>query len=409
MFLAHPLRHDTRVEKEAAALADAGYEVRIVATAFPGLPTREDRGGVTVVRVDDDPWPARVVRRLLRRRSGGGAPGTVLTRESAERTDLRARIVRAALRVHLRMVWRRYMREALRTVREQPATVWIAHDLETLPLALRARQRHGGRVLYDSHELFVESSLARWEGRRWTRIESRTIGQADVVVTVSDSIAAELARRYGIAVPSVILNAPDNPGPEDEDPVDLRRELDLPADARIALYLGGIVQHRGLEQLIEAAAERPDLAVVMLGPSGDAYRGVLERLSVAHGVAERVRFLPPVAPGEIRRHAVGADVGIATIQATFLSYRYALPNKLFDYLHAGLPIVASDFPDMRALIDRYGVGAVCDPASPRSVAEAIDRVAGDPDLRRNARAAAQDFTWEHEREKLLGLVRGLAV
>jgi glycosyltransferase involved in cell wall biosynthesis len=408
MFLAHPLRHDTRVEKEAAALAAAGYEVRIIATAFPGLPAREGRSGFSVIRVDDDPWPARAVRFLLRNRSGGGAPGTVLTRESAERRDLRARAVRGALRVHLRMVWRRYMREALRAVRERPAAVWIAHDLETLPLALRARERHGGRVLYDSHELFVESSLARWEGRRWTRIERRTIGRADAVVTVSDSIAAELARRYGVAKPGVILNAPDYPAAEDEDPVDLRRELDLPADARIALYLGGIVQHRGLEQLIEAAALRPDLAVVMLGPSGDAYRASLEQLAAAHGVSARTRFLPPVAPHEIRRHAVGADVAIATIQGTFLSYRYALPNKLFDYLHAGLPIVASDFPDMRALIERYDVGAVCDPTSPRSVAEAIERVAGDPSLREHARAAARDFTWDNEREKLLGLVQELA-
>ena len=215
MFLAHPLRHDTRVEKEAAALVGAGYEVRIIATAFPGLPRREDRSGVTVLRVDDDPLPARIVRSLLRRRGGSGAPGTVLTRESAERSDVRARLVRGALRLHLRMVWRRYMRSALRAVRERPAAVWIAHDLETLPLALRARRRLGGRVLYDSHELFVESSLARWEGRRWARIERRTIGRADAVITVSGSIAAELARRYGIAEPEVVLNAPDAPAPEE--------------------------------------------------------------------------------------------------------------------------------------------------------------------------------------------------
>ena len=406
MFLAHPLRHDTRVEKEAAALVDAGFEVRIVATAFPGLPAREDRGGATVLRVDDDPLPARFVRSLLRP-GGGGAPGTVLTRESAERSNLRARLVRGALRVHLRMVWRRYMRRALRAVGERPAAVWIAHDLETLPLALLARRRHGGRVLYDSHELFVESSLARWEGRRWARIERRTIGQADAVVTVSDSIAAELARRYQIAAPEVILNAPDAPARDGVEPVDLRRELDLPADTRIALYLGGIVQHRGLEELIAAAAERPDLAVVMLGPSMDAYRGMLERLAAELGVGRRVRFLPPVAPREIGRYAAGADVGLSTIQATFLNYRYALPNKLFDYLHAGLPIVVSDFPDMRALVERHEVGATCDPTCPRSVAEAIDRVAADPQLRRNALAAARHYTWERERAKLVALVRRL--
>ena len=204
------------------------------------------------------------------------------------------------------------MRGALRAAGEWPAAVWIAHDLETLPLALRARERLGGRVLYDSHELFVESSLARWEGRRWARIERRTIGRADAVVTVSGSIAAELARRYGIPEPQVILNAPDAPDPDGGEPVDLRREF-APA-RRLA---DRPLPRRDRPAPRPGAADRGRRRAA--GPRGGdarAEHGRLprraERLAAEHDVTERVRFLPPVAPRDIHRHAAGADVGLAT-------------------------------------------------------------------------------------------------
>lgn len=416
MFVASPLRHDTRVEKEAACLAEAGHRVRIVASLHPDLPRIEERAGATVVRVDDDPLPARIVRGLLRRRAGGdaarAAPGAVITRESVERRGARARLLTAALRVHLRLAWYRYLRNALRAARERPARLWVAHDLDTLPVALRARRLMGGRVLYDSHELFVDSSLARGERRRWERLERALIGRADAVTTVSPSIARTLASRYGIREPRLLLNAPPAARRDDERPaVDLRRELSLPAGARVALYLGGIQQHRGLEPLIAAAAARDDLALVLLGPGTGSYRAQLERAAAEHGVTDRVRFMAPVPPQEIVRHARAADVGVAPIQATYLSYRYALPNKLFDYLQAGLPLVVSDFPDMAELVARHDVGAVCDPSRPASIAEAIDAVTRDPEraarLRANALRAAEDYTWERQRETLLELAAAL--
>jgi hypothetical protein len=114
MFLQQPLHHDTRVEKEAATLAAAGYEVTIIAALRPDLPREEMRGDVKIVRVDEDPLPSRVVRRLVSRRTGGGAgpPGTVITRESVDRGGLKADVLRRARptigpRCGSRMTWRR--------------------------------------------------------------------------------------------------------------------------------------------------------------------------------------------------------------------------------------------------------------------------------------------------------------
>jgi glycosyltransferase involved in cell wall biosynthesis len=160
--------------------------------------------------------------------------------------------------------------------------------------------------------------------------------------------------------------------------------------------------------MVRAIAARDDLALVMMGPGSPAYRERLEALAAGVGAADRIRFLAPVPPTEIRRHAAGADVGVVMHRGDrYLSYRYALPNKLFDYLHAGLPVVVSDLPELAAVVVGDGVGATCDPTSPKSIADAIDRVTRDPALRAAVGRAAGRYTWERESEKLLALVKRL--
>jgi glycosyltransferase involved in cell wall biosynthesis len=365
---------------------------------------------VRIVRVDEDPLPARMVRAVVARRTGGaaGPPGTVITREAVDRGGLRAQLLRAALRVHLRLSGRRWSRNALKAATDARAALWIAHDLETLPTALHARARLGGAVLYDSHEFFTDSPLTRGDSRRWERIERRCIGRADAVTTVSGGIARLLAARYGVPEPEVLMNVPHAPDHAGGDPVDLRRALDLPAASRIVLYLGGIQQLRGLDVMIRAIAERDDLVLVMMGPGSPAYRQELEALAASEGVPARIRFLPPVKPSEIRRYALGADVGVVMHKGDqYLSYRYALPNKLFDYLHAGLPVVVSDLPELGGTVLENRVGATCDPGDPASIADAIDRVTADPELRANVAAAAPRYTWEIESRKLLALAERL--
>jgi glycosyltransferase involved in cell wall biosynthesis len=105
------------------------------------------------------------------------------------------------------------------------------------------------------------------------------------------------------------------------------------------------------------------------------------------------------------------DLGMCLFQASHLSYYWTLPNKFFEYLHAGVPVLASDFPETRRLVDRYDVGAVCDPGDPAAIANAVNDLLSRPDdlvrMRDNALKAAQELNWEHERERLLALYRRL--
>ena len=265
MFLEQPLRHDTRVEKEATTLTAAGYEVTIIAAlSGPAARGAARRRADRACRRGSAGGAARP--RIVARRSRGaaGPPGTVITRESVDRGGARAQLLRIALRVHLRLSASRWSRNALAAAADARAALWIAHDLETVPTALKARDRLGGAVLYDSHEFFTDSPLTRGAARRWVRVERRCIGRADAVTTVSGGRAA--ARRA--------LRRARARGP-DERPARRRRSRTVsrstcaascgcPRGRESSSISAAVQQLRGLDLMIRAIAQRPDLALVMM-------------------------------------------------------------------------------------------------------------------------------------------------
>jgi glycosyltransferase involved in cell wall biosynthesis len=310
--------------------------------------------------------------------------------------------------------WRRFVREALRTASANPADVWYAHDMDTLPAAARARRRHGGALVYDSHELFMDRVMDRPQPRIvrswWRRAETRLIRQADRVFVPVPSRAAILANRYGIDRPTLIMNVPSYHPPPATRSGAIRERIGL-GDRRMALYLGGIIPGRlaGLRMLVTSI---PHLAshthVGLMGPGDDATRAELKELAVRLGVGDRLHLLPPADPDQILEHVADADVGVVPFLNLGLNNYHSLPTKLFDYLAAGVPIAASHFPDMRELIERYDVGETFDPERPDSIASAIEAIVGDPErqarLGANAAEAAKDFTWEDQAARLLAAV-----
>jgi glycosyltransferase involved in cell wall biosynthesis len=424
LLVYNSFQHDARVLRHAVALADHGWDVRVIATMGSDGPRAERLGAVRVSRLDCDPLPAKLARAAIAARRGRGAAssgasvGTVIGAVDLDRRAgaLRALAVRAALSLHLTLTWLRFHRKAMRALRAEPADVYIANDLDTLPAAVVARRRLGGRVLYDSHELYTEHvgtpRKTRVARAVQAAVERRLICRADRVITVNESIADELSLRYGASRPAVIMNVPARPTePRDLEPVDLRRKLGLHPGRRLALYVGGISTGRGMEEMVASARFLDDVDIVLLGPVSASYRRGLEESAAAAGVADRVFFASAVAGNEVMQHAAGADVGLVPYRNTCLNNYLSLPNKLFEYLAAGVPVVASDFPELRRVVRGEEVGATCDPDDPADIARAIAEVIRDPEWHRalsaNARRAAERFTWERERPKLLKIMDDL--
>lgn len=382
MFVTNCVSIDTRVIKEASTLTEAGHSVTVVGLSEEGQAAQEEIEGFAVTRVRRDTLHA----------AGPARRGPAAAASMAWALgDYSLRAVRATAG--------RY-------------DVYHAHDLVTLPTAWTARRRSGGRLVYDAHELFTElSRLDPLSRAAFRALETVLIGRADRVVTVNDSIASELVRRYGIPAPVVVRNCPRTRGRKpDRARSPLRGRAGLGADVPIVLYQGLYMPHRGLENLVRAAAafDRGQLVLMGWGP----LRGALETLAAEVGVTARVTFLEPVPMDELLEATAGADLGVVPYRNVGLNNYYTSPNKLFEYCVAGVPVVASRFPELVKVVEGEGIGATFDPDHPASIAAAVNGLLGDAAAlaraRANLLAAAPSFTWEAESRKLLDVYSRLA-
>lgn len=518
MFVYNNCKHDSRVLKEAKTLADAGYDVIVIAVLDKITEPYEERDGFKIIRVIKDPihykilrarksfrlialiknslrmiarvglFPARKFRNLLffpfarlKYRSPGDQSSVskhygLMSRlrqafgeidqgvkEKGFRGYVRevtetypayflsvgwtlflsyygyrclkkalywgirrpATIIKAIFYARLRdflMVFHKplsfldYYYRSLRLVKQEPADIYHAHDLNTLPVAYWASRKHHAKLVYDSHELYVERNTLRppsfLEKFLLSRVEMFLIRRSDSVITVNETIAKELARRYSVPTPSVIMNTPSQNVRSSEDKRKFLREfLGIRDDHRILLYSGAITFNRGLEKVIESLLYLPNCHLVLMGYGTEEYKGHLQILALEKGVESRLSFFGPVPSEEVTMYAAGADLGIAAIENVCLSYYYCSPNKVFEYIHAGLPVAASAFPELERVIEEHGTGVTFDPDDPQDIARAIRSILENVELqmhmRANAREAAKVYNWQQEEKKLVKIYKGL--
>ena len=274
------------------------------------------------------------------------------------------------------------------------ARVYHASDLFTLPAMARAASRHGASVVYDSRELYTALAPARrrpWVSWFWRAIERHFIRRADLILTVNNSIAGRLVELYDVGPPLVLPNVPAQVSTE---PAGRLRELaHLPPDLPLFLYQGYLRKGRGCEALIAAATRVPSCAVVFLGEG--PFRAELER-KVAHaGLEPRVKFVDMVPPDALLPLTADADVGVCLTEDVSENHRLTLPNKLFEYLAAGLPVLVSPLPELEQIVRTYDVGRVAAPDDLAQTEEVIREMIDDRDARlrwsRNTRNVMADF------------------
>lgn len=403
--------------RAALKLEELRFEPTVVAALrADGSGEREERrGGVRVVRVGPRSALARrLVRGLRGRLTGGpaaGAPGAAPPPGAASRSAGRS-AARGARRVGRMLAAADFNLRAIGQLRRLQPDLVQCNDYNTMWVGLAARALHASAVVYDSHEIWPDRNLrpeARWWLLAW---EALFVRVAHRVVMTSPAHAEVLARRYRVAMPTVVRNIPGRnaaPAPSSASPAAVPEGASGPnGPAPVAVYVGGLLRNRGLEQSIRAIARLERLRLRLLGPVEADYRAELESLAGEAGVADRVELAPPVPPTEVVAALRSADVGLALFQPGCLSHRLVLPNKLFEYAHAGLPIVGSDLPMITRFVHEHGVGATVDPEDVDAIAGALSEVlapARHERLRAAARAAGETLDWQHESELLADVYR----
>ena len=388
MLVTNDMFSDPRVSRHAVTLARQGFKVSIICPLSDRTRRAEVRDGYEILRVRSEffgYW-----EKLAKRRKGLSAPslspkGALGT--TRERLRLKRMLISHVKRTLLQLA-------LLRTARKTRAHVYCANDLDTLLITTLAAGLDRP-VVYDSHELWPDMLIGvpPFYKRMLMSFERLLIGRADSVMTVNSLIANVLTSRYSLKKPvNVIHNFPNR------EPTGPKRAMT--SGDKIALYQGGYLPERGLENLVIAAQYlTPDVRLVLRG-FGDIEER-LRMLAVGHA---NVCFEEPAALEQLVDLAGYADVGIVSYLPTNLCNYLASPNKLFEYINAGLPIVTSDLPFLRKIVIGNNIGILFDPKDPKSIAAAINQATRPGNLekfRRNVAAVAPQFTWRVEAPKLL--------
>jgi len=372
----------------ARSLAATGWDVEVAAVADDGHPGAEQEGPIRIVRYrPTGRWATFAHGRPSMRRRGPGWRLSGLV-------GIAIKVV--AWPVHVRGWWATLGRDL------PPADLYHAFGILALPVALRlaARDRRAGRkarVIYDVIDVVLESNnvqrLPRPVLAGYRRLERRWVRAVDAIVTVNDPIADHLMNAWDLPErPTVLLNCQPRWNPPATRP-DLIRELTgIPRERQIVLFLGRLGRERGLDEAAEAVLALPDAALVLVGFGQWADR--LRTRDRDPRFAGRHFTLPPVHPDSVPVWTASADVSVIAVPANSLNQRLSTPNKFWESLTAGTPVVVGrDLPVMREIVERERVGVVADPADPADLARALTELLGDPEAIERTRSRCLEITW----------------
>ena len=283
----------------------------------------------------------------------------------------------------------------------------FANDLDTLPAAYLAAKMRGKRLIYDTHEYFTETPELVSRPRTqaiWKMLEDYLFPKLTDILTVNASIAKLYGDKYNKKV-HVSRNIPPTFKPEC---LKTREELGLPLDKKILILQGtGINIQRGAEETC-MAMQYVDNVVLLIVGSGDVFPA-LHKIIAEKGLQDKVIFKPKMPFAELRHYTMNSDLGMAIDKDTNLNYHFSLPNKLFDYIHSGIPTLSSGLIELKQIINKYDIGYYIQSHDPEHIAQVIKDIFIDEKryetVKGNTVKAKAELCWENEEEVLMKLIK----
>jgi len=354
-------KNDSRVLKENISLQRAGYDVTVVAMYEEPLEEFEKVQGIDVHRV---------------------------------------KIKSRSLSKHPMVQFFKYLELLYRVVKAyKKSDILHCNDLNALPIGVVIKKFFNKKVkiVYDAHEYETETNgLGGLKQKVVRLIEKRLIKHTDAVITVSNLIAEEYVRLYGIKKPALVLNTPVYKTVEKKNL--FREEFGIKKEQKIFLYQGALNSGRGLETLLEAFKElKSNSVIIFMG-----YGVLAPLIAQSAKESENIYFHEAVSPEVVLDYTSSADFGISTIEDSCLSYRYCLPNKMFEYMMVGIPLLVSPLPEMKKVVEEYNVGVVLEENSVDGVKKSVEEAMtlDVKTLENNLEVAKAIYNWQ-EQEKVL--------
>lgn len=293
---------------------------------------------------------------------------------------------------------RRMIREGLAS----GADIYHAHDVNTLWIATQCKKKTGIPLIYDTHEFATERNrMGWWWRKRETWNERRGLAHTDGLIVVTPDWIPRLKKLYGKIPPHwvTVTNVPET---REINTRDLRGALGIHNGHKILVYQGSIQENRGIEPAIEAVKLLDNVVLVVIGYG--YHRPRLEEIVEHQGLEDKVKFFGPIPHPQLLDWTSAGDIGMCNFVNSSVSYFTSIPNKLSEYMMAGLPVIGSDSPGIGSIIEEQGSGITVDPLSGHEIAEAVRAILADPEpYKEAARKAVERYNWDVESQNLLEL------
>ena len=363
--------NDSRVEKQAITLSRAGFNLTVVGLWKEGLQSNQHKDGYRIERIK------------------------LLTSSFKGKLGRALKFMEFSVRVGARV---------------KNSDIIHCHDYHPILSIFLSAVFFGNhsKIIYDAHELETEKNgLTQLSRRLVSVLENWISKRVDGFITVSYAIQNYYVERFNFKHTEVILNCPPTWEKVSKDL--FRKKLKIPQQSLVALYQGGFMPGRAIKQMVQAfqVNDIKNIDFVFMGypASTKAGRDSFSMLLKISQEFENIHFHDPVDPDNLGEFTGSADLGFCLIEDLCLSYKFCLPNKFFEYAMAGIPILVSDLPEMRKLVEEYDCGVVCDSISPDGIVRGLRKLLA-RDLKKlgkNARKMAEAHSWEVQEKKLLNL------
>ena len=363
-------KNDSRVLKENISLQKAGYDVKVVALHEESLKEYDKVQNIQVhrVKLKSRGWSKHKLVQLLK-----------------------------------------YFEFIYKVVKQyKNSSIIHCNDLNTLPIGVIIKKffNKDAKIVYDAHE--YEINDVPKQSQRSIKIkyyvEKFFIKYADKVITVSNAIADEYVKLYNIEKPALVLNTP--PYKEIKKKNIFRETFGIQENQTIFLYQGGLSHGRGIEILLETFKTIDDENAVIVFMGYGSLENMIKKTSKEY---KNIYLHQAVSPNVLLDYTSSADFGISTIEDSCLSYRYCLPNKLFEYLMAEIPVIVSNLYEMRRLVKINRIGIVAEENTPQGLKKAIKEAVklDKEELKTNIQKVKTIYNWEEQEKILLDTYKGL--
>ncbi|MCR1951283.1 glycosyltransferase [Clostridium sp. DSM 100503] len=420
MFVWNHFTNDARVLRECTALAEMGYDVKLIAIhdkKQEGLKKKEYRDGFNIVRVNRYPKYILLINKIINKIK----KNKIFTIPLLTLIGLLfyfSKIIGLAVVLLILLMSLKKVRVFLIKVHiflnmiiegvKFDADIYHSNDLNTLPQGIICSKILKRRYLvYDSHE--VQSSRTGY-GKQIYYLEKILIKFIDKMIMTTRTRAEYVKELYNIELPAVIHNYPFYTKDDSiENKCDLYTMLDIPKDKPILLYQGGIQVGRGLDKIVESIDKFNDGITVFIGDG--KLKSEIMKMVEERNLNEKVRFLNKVPVDELKYYTANAYLGFQVLNNVCFNHYSACSNKLFEYMMSKVPIIACDFPEIKRIVKEEQIGIVIDSHNPNEIAEAVNTLLENKELhamfKENCVEAREKYNWNNEKEKFVKIYDSL--